>query len=107
MTTMASAAIQGLNVTCRNGIVRVRDGQDTWLCTAAAWDAAVAKLDAKPADSDDENGAEAYGALCSEVADPVATAIGGCRGEWRALVRRAIEAGLVDADDAARLYGVA
>lgn len=108
MTTMAEQAVSGLDVVAAHGIVRVRDGQDTWLCREPAYDAAMASLEAREADESDEGGAEAYGELCRTVRrdSPIATVIGSAKGEWETLVREAIAAGLVEADDARRMYGI-
>lgn len=103
--TLAEQATMGLDVVSARGVVRVRDGQDTWLCRAAAWDAAVAKLGEQKAYSSDDGGADAYRALCDEVAAPIASVNGRSRGDWARLVSDAVSADLVDPDDATRMYG--
>lgn len=102
MTTMAEQAVRGLEVVAVDGVVRVVDGQDTWLCDESAWNAAVEVLKQRPADENDRNGGEAYGALCRAVRGPIASLIGSCRGEWQLLVARAVAAGVVDDELAAK-----
>lgn len=104
-TTIAEHAVNGLDVAAANGIVRVRDGADTWLCRESRWDAAIATL-TDDASDDDEGGSDAYTALCAAVGGPIATVIGVCRGDWGSLVRDAVGAGLLDEEDAERMYGM-
>lgn len=102
---MAEQAVAGLQVAKSSGVVRVRDGQDTWLARRHHFEAALDRLAKRPADESDEGGAEAYGALCRGVAGPVVTLIGTPRGAERArrmLVRAAVDQGLLDADEAGR-----
>lgn len=101
MTTYENRAEQataGLDVTAADGVVMVRDGMDTWLCEETEYDAAVEYLEGlRPLPNDDDDGgALAYTALCEHVGGAVASIIGACHGDWRALVARAIEAGLID-----------
>lgn len=106
--TRADQALAGLDVVAANGIVRVRDGMDTWLCRQPNYDAAVQYLELCEAYPSDEGGADAYTALCrlTSGGGAVASVVGTCRGDWQALVREAVVAGLVDPDDAPRMYGV-
>lgn len=104
MPTLHDQATEGLYILMDGGLVRVCDGQDTWICTVPVWDAAMAIMDVRPAysDSDDpaENGAMAYGRLCEETAraaraqhSAILTVIGTPTGSARAqreLARRAI-----------------
>lgn len=103
--TRAEQAVVGLQVTKSSGVVRVRDGQDTWLARRRHYEAALARLAKQPADESDEGGADAYSALCRTVAGPVVTLIGTPRGtdaQRRRLVRAAVDQGLLDAADAGR-----
>lgn len=102
--TMADQAVSGLDVEIDSGIVRVRDGHDTWLCRESAWDAAIAGLAARDAIVA-EACADAYSALCAAVRSPVASINGTSRGDIVTLVREAYDVELIDADDA-RAYGV-
>lgn len=108
MKTMADVATDGLDVVAARGVVRVRDGQDTWLAQTAAYEAAVEVLAKRPVPADedlDDAGMRAYSELCRlvSVASPVVSAIGSSRGtpeEQRGLVAVALGAELVDPDEA-------
>lgn len=102
MANMFDAAVQDLDVTVRSGIVRVRDGQDTWLCEHEGWLIVANQLESREQHPADVGGAEAYSLLCRKVASvsPVASLNGTSRGDWRPIVEMANEAGLIDADDA-------
>lgn len=104
MATMADVAVKGLDVLAAAGIVRVRDGEDTWLATEIAWDEAVRDLSDREA-SDDADASHAYTLLCRKVASPIASINGTSRGEIAPMVRRAYAAELIDADDA-KAFGV-
>lgn len=106
MATMADVAVKGLDVLAAAGIVRVRDGEDTWLATEIAWDEAVRDLSDREA-SDDADASHAYTLLCRKVASesPIASINGTSRGEIAHMVRRAYAAELIDADDA-KAFGV-
>jgi hypothetical protein len=105
MLTMAEQAVTGLEVAIADGVVRVRDGHDTWLCTRGEWDRAIGKLADMEADESDEGGAEAYTALCATVRAPIASIDGPCKGDFAALVRDAVDAGVIP-EEAARSFGV-
>jgi hypothetical protein len=98
--TRSEQAVSGLDFAMTANLVCVRDGQDTWICTRHAWDAAMEQLDAAAADERDEGGVEAYRALCTATAGSglIASIIGTSRGDSVALVRDAYAAGLIDAD---------
>lgn len=108
MKTMADVATDGLDVVAAQGVIRVRDGQDTWLARTAAYEAAVEVLTKRPVPADedlDDAGMRAYSELCRlvSVASPVVSAIGSSRGtpeEQRGLVAVALGAELVDPDEA-------
>jgi len=108
-TTKATLATKGLDVTREAGLVLVNDGQTQWLCEAAAYDEAVASLAREEVELDgldsierQELEADAYAELCDAVSGVVATNGGNGQGEpeeLEAMVRRAVEAGLVSEDD--------
>lgn len=95
----AEQAVDKLDVVRQAGIVRVRDGNDTWLCRAAAWDAAYSGLETRPPIAGDEGISDAYTALCGAVAAPIASLIGSNRGEYPALIRDAYACGLIQEGD--------
>lgn len=105
MATLAEQAVKGLDVREQGGVVRVRDGQDAWLCGRTAWADAIAKISGLDADDADEGGAEAYSRLCRAVSAPVASINGTSLGDIGDLVREAYALDLIDADDA-KAYGV-
>lgn len=99
---MFDAAVGGLDVTARAGVVRVRDGQDTWLCTQDAWTAVAEQLTAREQQSWDMGGAEAYSLLCRKVASlsPIASINGTTRGDVQSLIEAAYDAEMIDCEDA-------
>jgi hypothetical protein len=100
MGTRAEQAIKGLDLTMARGVVRVCDGEDTWLCWQAEWDLALGKMlgvDAEESDSDDD-GAEAYTALCRAVRGSVASLNGTSRGNLGGLLDAAFAGALIDED---------
>lgn len=101
MENVYEMAVRGLDVVRKAGMVRVRDGEDTWLCRARAWRAAEIALASRTADDSDESGSEAYGLLCGKVRNigPIASINGTSKGQYETLVREAYEAELIDADD--------
>src|SRR5581483_5362278 len=105
MRTMAQLAVTGLDVVAADGVVRVRDGEDTWLATESAWDEAVASLETREAPEDVDAG-EAYSLLCRKVRrdSPVASINGSSSKDIPLLVQRAYAADLIDADDV-KAYG--
>ena len=109
MSSQAEQATAGIDVTREAGIVLVRDGQDSWLCLADRYDSVIADM----RDEEGTTPAEAYGLLCERVVgrgSPVASINGTSRdskaGTAADLVTRAVDAGLIDADEAAS-YAVA
>ena len=105
-TNRAEQATSGLDIVRDGDVVRVRDGQDTWLCRRDAWDAAVDGMVGQAALDGDSGEAEAYGELCSSVRGPVASLNGSDRGDREAvgaLILDAIAQGVVaDDEDLAR-----
>ncbi len=107
MTTMFDAAVLGLDIVALNGVVRIRDGEDTWLCDQDAWHAVAEQLEAREQDPSDVGGCEAYSLLCRKVrsrAIGIASINGAPRGYWRLLVKSAYSAGLIALDDV-RAFG--
>jgi hypothetical protein len=100
MNKASEIAIKGLDVMIISGVVRIRDGNDMWLCTREAWDVAMDAVDAREPHPDD-----AYTYLCRKVASPVASINGTSRGDIESLVRAAYALEMIDADDG-RAYGV-
>jgi hypothetical protein len=100
MATASEMAVNGLDVLVVAGVVRVKDGEDMWLCTREAWDVAIEAVDAREPHPDD-----AYSYLCRKVVSPVASINGSSRGDITQLVRSAYALEMIDADDA-RAYGV-
>ena len=98
-TNKYEQAIACLEIARAVGVVRVRDGVDTWLCTEEAWSSAKRQLSAVEDDDSDECGAEAYEALCLATPGPIASLQGSC-GDWVPLVIAAIAIGLVREDEA-------
>lgn len=90
------ATMFGVDYTVANGVVRVRDGHDTWLCTLEAWDTVTDVVDSRGGDYDD---------ICRKIASPIASINGTSRGDVDGLVRMAYAGELIDDDDA-RAYGV-
>ena len=102
-------SVEGLTVRKAGDVILVNDGDDTWLCRAEEWMHAHSTLRELPIvdDDPDESGCcAAYNELCQQVAPPIASVIGHSRGDYPALVRDAVAAGLLDADDARRMYNV-
>lgn len=66
--TKYEQARSGLTVDAADGIVRVRDGVDTWLADEEAWDLVRLAMDDEAAVEGDEGGADAYSDLCRRVA---------------------------------------
>lgn len=102
--TNFDAAIDGLDVVVGRGVVRVRDGNDTWLAPRAAWDKAAEVMDGQDVDASDGGGAEAYSELCRRVARGglIVSLSGVSRGtddEQEALVRAAVVEGMLDVDE--------
>jgi len=108
-TTMAKLATRGLDVTRAGGLVLVDDGQTRWLAEESEYDAAVAALGEVAVSTEEMDAAErqdaeaqAYAELCDRVGGVVATNGGTSQGtaeELEAMVRRAVEAGLLTEDD--------
>lgn len=96
-------------------VVRVADGNDTWLCQRGAWDAMVALMDGGegPAGSSepivgDDHGMEAYSELCARVArgGTIVSLSGASQGtdaERSALVAAAVREGVLDEELAGRM----
>ena len=103
MNSLYEVAIKSLHIVRSAGIVRVRDGADTWLCRAAAWEAARVRCE-RFAAGDDEG--EAYSRFCWAVRGDVASINGISRGDYTMLVREAFDAELIDAEDAGDGFGV-
>lgn len=108
----AEQAVAGLDVTAAGGVVLVMDGHTSWLVDESRWDAAYDALAALPALEDDEGGAEAYAELCRATCrgGGVVAAIDGgsthgAREAQEALVRRALEAELIDQETADAMGG--
>ena len=101
MANTAELAVSGLDVMVIDNVVRVRDGEDTWLCETPAWEAALARL----SKMESFDPVDAYTLLCRYVARPVASINGLSRGHWRPLVEAAYSAGLIDHIDV-RAFGV-
>lgn len=93
-------ATEGLDITTDGGVVRVQDGNDTWLCTGKAWAEARTQLSVQAALEDDEDGPTgamlAYAALCRAVDGPVLTCIGSDKGTEAARRELARKAAAVD-----------
>lgn len=103
-TSKYEQAISGLNISKSSQVVRVRDGNDTWLCPALAWEAAQDAMEGEDAYPDDEGGADAYSDLCNRARkDGVIVSLSGSsKGtdeEQTALVWHAVEAELLDAEE--------
>jgi len=96
MATMSEAAVKGLDIATGRGVMRVRDGEDTWLCWQSEWERAVVKLATQDAVEGED--AEAYTALCSAVRGPVAALNGTSRGNIGGLLDAAFAAELIDED---------
>jgi hypothetical protein len=109
MVTMFDAATQGLDVVALGGVVRVRDGEDTWLCTQDGWQQVAEQLEARDQDAGDIGGGEAYSLLCRKVrsVSAIASTNGSPRGHSQPLVEAAYAAGLIDRDDASAMGALA
>lgn len=97
-------AIEGLRIDKGEGVVRVRDGQTTWLCRARAWHAMQAQLESQPPREDEPDymtgKQSAYEDLCRAVSSPIISLGGTDRGpeaERRKLARWAAKADLLPA----------
>lgn len=96
------AALDGVDVEAAGGVVRVRDGHDTWLCWEMEWDAMTERvLDGavRLTGPDDEGRSDDYSTICTSVRGPVLSLNGGDRGtpEQRAeLLRAAVAAELAE-----------
>ena len=100
MGKASEMAVKGLDVAAVGSVVRVRDGEDTWLCTREAWEVALDAVDEREPHADD-----VYTYLCRKVVSPVASINGTSRGDITQLVRSAYATEMIDVDDA-RAYGV-
>lgn len=70
MATRYEQAVEGLDIAVAGRVVRVRDGNDTWLVSREIWAHAKETMSAQSAyamadDSEDLGGMEAYTDLCS------------------------------------------
>ena len=103
-------AINGLDVAGADGIVRVRDGQDTWLCWRVEWDEARRAMQTlEPVlyqDFEDEeprgDEGEAYTQLCQAISEGVSLN-GGWQGDRERcieMLERALVEGLIDEGEA-------
>jgi hypothetical protein len=105
-------ALEGIDVEAAGGVVRVRDGHDTWLCREAEWDAMVERVRSgavRLSGADEDGYCDDYSTICAAVRGPVLTLNGSDHGtleERRELLRAAVEAELLLETDAAR-YGLA
>ncbi|MFH1568987.1 MAG: hypothetical protein ABIL09_13405 [Gemmatimonadota bacterium] len=100
--TRYEQAVEGLDIARKSGLVRVRDGHTTWVCLRSAYEQAQMDLSEQDEDPEDEAGGEAYSALCSAITGPTIVGDGcelGTREERQALARRAVQEGLLDADE--------
>ena len=99
-------ARQGLTVDAADGIVRVRDGVDTWLCRSRDYGAVRVAMELQTPIDGDEGGPEAYSEFCRRVAALGELIVSGQGRERGAdaqrldLVRRAVAAWLLDRDEA-------
>lgn len=109
MTTMTNRyelAVDGLRISIGEHAVLVRDGQTSWIGERWAWDEIRQRLEARAADdAADEAGMHAYGELCADMDGTVAIINGGgsqqgTRAERDALVRLAVDDGLIEQDEA-------
>lgn len=109
LPTRAEQAVDGLDVTAAGGVVLVEDGHTKWLCPEERYDAAYAALESLAPVKGDGGDADAYSELCRRVGagGVVAAMDGGCdhgtANERHALVRRALDAELIDAATAQRM----
>ena len=100
--TMMDAALEGIGVEAAGGVVRVRDGHDTWLCWELEWDAMTERVlsgAVRLAGPDDEGRSDDYSTICNAVRGPVLSLNGGDRGspEARAkLLSAAVAADLAE-----------
>ena len=81
--TMMDAALEGIEVEVAGGVVRVRDGHDTWLCWEREWDAMAERVDegaVRLSGPDDEGYSDDYSTICGAVRGPVLSLNGGDRG---------------------------
>lgn len=105
----AEQAVDGLNVTAAGGVVLVDDGHTKWICSEDSYDAAYAALAKLRPLKDDEDGGEAYSELCRRIGAPMAALDDGCAGGTQearlALIRKALDADLID-DATARRMGL-
>ena len=100
--------LAGIDVETVDGVVRVRDGVDTWLCLESGWDAMVERVRdgeiIRGMPSDEQAHAEIYSAVCAAVRGAVLSVAGSNRGTPEEQRQLAIAAALAWGIDPG-LYG--